>query len=156
MNSPRKYRGLRVDNREEVKGYYFVSTSSLHPNPVHYIIVDVVHDRKSIHMEIAGEAFACYRVIPGTVGQSTGLKDKDGSDTKWEQEESVEIFENDNIRFVPCGRSGKMRHTGTVYYNEKAGGFWVKGKVWDCPIDMCTQREVIGNIHTTPQLMEQT
>ncbi len=90
-------------------------------------------------------------VIPESVGQSTGVKDKDGIDEKWEQE-GTEIFEGDRIRFVPAGRSGKMRHTGIVYYNMKASGFWVKGKVWDCPLDMCTYREVIDD----PKLLQET
>ncbi len=81
-----KFRGKRLDNGERVDGYYFVSTGSLHLNPMHYIIVDEVHDYKSILMEIGGENFACYKVDPETVGQYTG---RDKNDREIYQKDKV-------------------------------------------------------------------
>lgn len=79
-------------------------------------------------------------VIPETVGQCIGLKDKNG---KW-------IFENDIVT-MPAYRGG--RNKSVVYF--KNGKFAVDGSNYDfkdiCPRNM----EVIGNIHDNPELLEE-
>ena len=70
------------------------------------------------------------QVAPETVGQYTGLKDKNGK----------RIFEGDI-----------MRNAGNVveFCN---GGFCVNG---DSPLALWTKTEVIGNIHDNPELLKE-
>ena len=82
--------------------------------------------------------YTCIEVIPETVGQYTGVTDK--NDTK--------IFEGDIVT-MPSYHGGK--HKTVVYF--KNGKFAVDGSNYSfkdiCPRNM----EVIGNIHDNPELL---
>lgn len=98
-------------------------------------------------------------VHPETVGQFTGLTDKNGK----------KIFEGDVVKFTdsPFGYS----YTGAVCFNE--GSFCIKYEYWkkekfhrigqtDKWQDMGAsgvvtyQYEILGNIHDNPELLENT
>ena len=88
-------------------------------------------------------------VIPETVGQFTGLTDKNGT----------KIFEGDIVKrefTLWHGETKKTRETqiGVVVYSNRDCGFQVKKKCnlrkpWDGDTI-----EVIGNIHDNPELLE--
>ncbi len=102
-------------------------------------------DKPHIHTEHTSFPFAGKRsfVNPDTIGQFTGLHDKNGK----------EIYEGDIIRFV----NGQKKVNGewvdnefiyTIEYSEGAfRGVLGLSKSLDAV-------EVIGNIHDTPELLE--
>ncbi len=133
MSSPGKYRGIRVDNREWVKGSYVAY--EFNSEILHYI----VDETSPSYFPLAKRL---VQVIPETVGQSTGLKDRKGE----------EIFQGDIVRIMTgqyLGESPKYR-IHTVVNPCPACAI-------PCPyvsVDTIPQWEVIGNIHSTPELLE--
>ena len=111
-----KFRGKRTDNGEWVVGCLIRGAKE-----ESVIVVDVVK----------GEI---QWVFSETVGQYTGLKDKNGK----------EIFDGD---VVWC-RAGE--HRSGIWEYEKR--FVVEYGMWEMSI--CEEIEVIGNIHDNPELVE--
>ena len=84
----------------------------------------------------------CYEVLPETVGQYTGLTDRN----------EVDMYDGD---IVTCpGHPDNL--TGRIYYNEVAGGFSIlqdgichyPDRFWKW-----SDLKVIGNIHQNPELL---
>ena len=112
------FRGKRVDKGERVYGYYMPR-----PNLGEYYIVTV---GKSIW----------HKVIPETVGQYTGLTDKNGQ----------KIFEGDILRVMYKNCYGNdICHTVTLYDMTDR-----------LDVERISESEVviIGNIHDNPELLE--
>lgn len=88
-------------------------------------------------------------VIPETIGQYTGLKDKNGK----------EIYEGD---IIGC-YNPKIKHL--IFYNEKQGRFMaaLNGDIENDYTSVCglddsrwnASKEVIGNIHDNPELIKE-
>ena len=92
------------------------------------------------YLEEGGSANA--PVKNGTVGQFTGLHDKNG----------VEIYEDDIVKPLSKGWCGDFL-TGVITY--KGGSFAPesKGISWSFNGINCEYHEVIGNIHENPELL---
>jgi len=138
-----KFRGIRVDNDELVYGYYVKASGK------HYILTN------EDHRVYCGEVFSTesfFEVLPETVGQWTGLKDKN----------EKEIYEGDILK--TSNAVGKI-YSSIVTWKTDEGKFigspsygtdyYMKGfMVRQCHLFYAC--EVIGNIHETPELFTNT
>lgn len=138
-----KFRGKRLDNGEWVVGSLFNSIwrKSADGSRVCYIFPDNMLDDNGGGdcWEDFAEVAEQYEVAPATVGQLTGLKDKNGR----------EIYEED----ILLDESGVY---AVVYYS--MGTFCVDfGEGFDLQYftdgihEIC---DVVGNIHDNPELLK--
>lgn len=130
------YRGKRKNNGEWIEGFYFQKPNPLSEDglPIHHCISDL-------------PPFGA-EVDPETVGQYTGLTDRNGK----------QIFEGDIVILDEDVKTMFNVNDGEVKYGR--GGFHVDkyGSLnslnalasWDWVL----RGEVIGNIHDNPELLE--
>jgi uncharacterized phage protein (TIGR01671 family) len=131
-----KFRGKRIDgNHNWVYG-------SLITNKNKYFIV--VDGNLEIGYNNTLGNTSIQEVIPETVGQFTGLHDKNGK----------ELFESDNISASENVHHGRI--DGVVFW--KVTGWYVKDIITedDIYLDCCSNIEIIGNIYENPELSEAT
>ena len=135
------FRGKRIDNGEWVCGDLLQDVESGICAIVSYVnLGGNIHDLSE----------SCiFAVIPETVGQYTGLTDKNGK----------RIFEGDICRF----KRFNDVHIGKIVFNATTASF----VMWYQPIvgaygekatqkmllSVCDDIEVIGNIHDNPELL---
>lgn len=137
------FRGKRYDNKEWVEGGYIPfdvdSGYTYMVEPYNYASTLSALDLIKLNSIL---------VIPDTVGQYTGLTDKNGT----------KIFEGD---IVECWSEG-VKARGTVTH--RIDGLWIIYPAWQkrimwglCPDnDGNTTVEVIGNIHDNPEILQNT
>ena len=120
--------------------YCFKGEYDAHPdNTKHYIVFDRMTDWGLPNQHLRAD------VDPTTVGQYTGLKDKNGK----------RIFEGDICRNTRTGEIVSVKWHGTM-----AGYVWNKRRADGFLFDFgelfraCVKYEVIGNIHDNPELLK--
>lgn len=126
------FRGRRKDNGEWFVGFYGKSSEKAY----------IIHDS-----HIAFGYVSMKEVNPETVGQYTGLTDKNGK----------KIFEGDICKFnEPFGRSGiTLFVVEWDSTNARFLGFTVGGRErYIVYVGREPKVEVIGNIHDNPELLE--
>lgn len=129
------FRGKRTDNGEWVCGYYTKARCFLNKKEMHIIFEPDVEAFP--HCEFTGYE----EVLPETVGQYTGLTDKNG----------VKIFEGDIVSLV--------KHDGLIYKVVYVPCRYelVNSKGVNCfvlDIYKSENIEVIGNIHDNPEILK--
>ncbi len=132
MSEQRQYRGKRVDNGEWVEGWYY-------RNSLRAYILKGLYEPRDIRCPA--------EVVPESVGQSTGLKDKEGA----------EIYEGDIAKGLwQIDKETSVK--GVVVYYERYGMYAIETIQGGMAVmtGLCWEScEVIGNIHDNPELLEQ-
>ena len=143
------FRGKRCDNGEWVQGYYIRAEHHWHNHGIH-------KDWITLGASANGGWFALhnkYAVKSETVGQFTGLTDKNGK----------KIFEGDIVAQNWYDHNEPADDSfGEVVFCEYDCSFSVMDVEKDgiVPLGKCHayhwEAEVIGNIHDNPELLENT
>lgn len=140
------FRGKRTDNGEWVS-----SGNLLHFNENNEYYIPAINGKCVCTHDDSDNIIACNetlfcKVIPETVGQYTGLTDKNGN----------KIFEGDIIQFDYKGENlGVNGKASVVFQNGKFGVLWGWHKEFVCLDGFAnTTLEIIGNIHDNPELLK--
>lgn len=131
------FRGKRKDNGEWVEGFYYERKDSNGVIIESVIIEDaylqITQGQRYLRSNLYQE---CYPVIPETVGQFTGLLDKNGE----------KIFEHDIICYEE--ENGKIVYDEGMFSAEFETYTADFGNIYDF------RCEIIGNIRDNPELLE--
>lgn len=150
-----KFRGKRIDTGEWIYGNLHIpnklfSTDMICPDTTFGDMAPGMEDGEDYEeVKKHGCSIGHYhRVISDTVGEYTGLKDKNG----------IEIFEGDVLRLqypLNYGYAGIHNKEIIVIISFEDGCFWFKGDGYtDCNWHFYNEYEVIGNIHETFDLFK--
>lgn len=132
------FRGKQCENGEWIEGFYGVKDETCRWPARHYMCIS------TLSSDCASSYFTDVEVIPETVGQYTGLTDKNGK----------RIFEGDICRNTKTGEVVSVKWHGTF-----AGFVWSRrndnGNLCDFGelFRAHDKYEVIGNIHDNPEVM---
>ncbi len=142
MNREILFKGKRKDTKDWVFGHLVQCVD---------IVLIFPRGKEFYYDELEKFAFdmTAYEVIPKTVGQYTGIKDKNGK----------KIFEGDIIKVTNDYGIIEVLDSDTgIGVVEFYDGYWyiaeqVNNSLYE--IGRCYYIEIIGNIHDTPELLEE-
>ena len=156
MNREILFRGKRKDNGEWVLGYLVRGKDYLYETEM-----TTIFPTDTIFYPYT-ETSGYDRVIADTVGQFTGLCDKNGNKIF---EGDILLEEEKEYSLEEYGEKVVGTHNIVAYWNEKACGFWVrrtdkpKGKIYVPEEPLCEsfaeELKVVGNIYDNPELLEE-
>ena len=138
------FRGKRTDNGEWIEGFYSAEEYNPYIGKIEYIP----------RIQIIGKCVS-LGVLPETVGQFTGLTDKNG----------VRIFQGDIVKGIAYSaeRIGvivwidEIASFGVRYFKSVNSTAWENSSILRCASIGKTDQfaaEIIGNIHDNPELLE--
>lgn len=134
------FRGKRLQGGNWVEGYFFKSDINKRERESGKATLIFTPDCDTFIM--VPECHNSFMVVSDTVGQYTGLKDKNGK----------KIFEGDIVKSI------ETKETGVVQFFPEHSAFmvWCKSSNEVGFLYECTSiAEVIGNIHDNPELLEE-
>ena len=146
------FRGKRIDNGEWVEGFFVAKADPLLGIMNSYILTQELDDNGILRSHMAW-----YKVDPETVGQYTGLIDKNGT----------KVFEGDILKFTDTNAEyewiGKVEFGNpNAEYNWGFQLVYISGTkpnidilLWFDMEETGAHSEVIGNIHDNPELLEE-
>lgn len=114
------FRGKRLDNNEWVYGGYMKNKNGIY-----------ITDTEHYHLNAS---YKNYLVIPETIGQYTGLEDKNGK----------KIFDGDKVMYDY--EWTKPNEVGVITWNESNASFQIKGHIPSSSMKHLDRMKVIGNI----------
>ena len=148
-----KFRGKEIDTGEWVVGYFVGTTDS--------VAIIIPFEKVNYDVGYIGDSECCY-CFPETIGQFTGLYDKNGN----------EIYEGDIVRKKEIGGYG-LEDIGVVKYYEEDCRFGIDITTINkftkrllftdgecsfndgyCTIKYYNEYEVLGNIFDNPELLK--
>ena len=129
------FRGKRVGSEEWVEGFYLTSPE---------------FDNQEVAVITTDKPRNPYYVSKETIGQYTGLTDKNGT----------KIFEGDIVKLyleVPYlpSQLKKISAVGVVEFNTEKSSYYVVSASGE-EYALCFIDEVIGNIHDNPELLKES
>ena len=137
------FRGKSIDNGKWIYGGYFHLHKTTYcfagdddgNNDIHRIVFERMTDWNLPNQHMMAD------VLPETVGQYTGLTDKNG----------VRIFEGD----IVTGYFNHEKIVGYIFYGGNAQFFIQRDGIYGIGLDNSDcWLEVIGNIHDDPELLK--
>lgn len=134
------FRGKRMDNGEWVEGWYQPETTIKYWDGRQETI------GVTISYKVEDGFLEDTLVDPSTIGQYTGLTDKNGK----------RIFEGDIVKTSDITHEGVIQIPGESFEIAMRKGCWVMvaGEDWDFLETNHECIKVIGNIHDNPELLK--
>ena len=139
------FRGKRTGDEKWICGHLLEQNI---PDCRSYIVMSIIAELDNRHIEIMD--FDINEVIPETVGQYTGLTDKNG----------VKIFEGDIVRYGTNTDRADNKEIYEVVFETRGGSRYFGIRIseietWQFCFEVPAKlMEVIGNIHDNPEILK--